>query len=105
MDPKTSKLLSLLDQTIGLLDRCKEAHWSRWLDNVRKQIESRDFSGITALLGAFGGMGSFNDLVIHPRNGHNIEDEAVAAVNEKLDGLRGSVFEVADEIKREMMSG
>ena len=105
MDLKIKELLSLLNQTIELLDRCGETHWSRWLDIARKRIENRDFSGITYLLSAYGGMGSFNDLLIHPLNGHKIDDDAVPAVNDKLDTLRGRMFEVAGQIRREVLSG
>ena len=52
MDPKTTELLSLLGQTIGLLDRCEEARWSRRLEKARQRIENRDFSGITYLFSA-----------------------------------------------------
>ena len=50
-------------------------------------------------------MGSFNDLVIHPRNGHKIDDGAVAGVNERLGKLRGRMFELAGQIKREVLGG
>ena len=105
MDPKTKELLSLLDQTIELLDRYEEAHWSRRLEKAKKRIENRDFSGVTYLLSAYGDLGSFNDLVIHPLNGHKIDDDVVPAVNEKLDSLRGRMFEVAGQIKREVLRG
>jgi len=93
----------LLDQTIELLDRYEEAHWSRRLGKAKKRIENRDFSGLTYLLNAYGGMGSLNDLGIHPLNGHKIDDNEVTAVNNKLDKLRGRMFEVADQIRREVL--
>ena len=36
--------------------------WADWLAESRRQILAHDGWGLTHLLGAYGGMGSFNDL-------------------------------------------
>jgi uncharacterized protein DUF6966 len=40
-------------------------------------------------------MGSFNDLVIHPLNGHSVAAQEVGPVNEELDRLRSVMYEDA----------
>lgn len=54
------------------------------------------------MLSAFGGMGSLNDLVIHPRNGHAIEDDEISAVNEELGRLTSAVYSEASALRREL---
>jgi hypothetical protein len=105
MDPKTRELHSLLEQTIELLDSCEEEHWSQWLEKSKNRIENGDFSGVNYLLNAYGGMGSFNDLVIHRLNGYKISEDEVKAVNDRLNNLRGRMFELANQIKRDVQTG
>jgi hypothetical protein len=45
-------------------------------------------------------MGSFNDLMLHPLNGHRIREDETRAVNDRLDRLRSEIFSVADELRR-----
>jgi hypothetical protein len=40
--------------------------WADWLQSSRQQIMAHDGNGLSHLLGAYGGMGSFNDLQISP---------------------------------------
>ncbi len=60
-----------------------------------------DFSGIEHLLSAYGGMGSFNDLIIGQTN-HNGEfawKQNYQEVNNELNHLRGQAYQLANWIK------
>ena len=83
MGPKTTELVSLLDSATALLRSCGEEHWAFWLEKDAARMRASDFGGIEHLLGAFGGMGSVNDLVLHPMNGHRLAESEMALVNEK----------------------
>ena len=65
-------LIDALTATIQLLRKCGEAWWTDQLDESKVLIESRDFRGVEQVFYSYGGMGSFNDLAIHPENGHAI---------------------------------
>ncbi len=47
----------------------------------------------------FGGMGSFNDLVLHPMNGHPVETNDVAEVNASLSDPRSTVYGACVELR------
>jgi hypothetical protein len=51
-----------LAQLIAALDEEKDAHWSSWMRSSDEMIAGGDLGGVEHFLGAFGGMGSFNDL-------------------------------------------
>jgi hypothetical protein len=64
-----------------------------------------DGYGLQHLLGAYGGMGSFSDLVIHPANGHQIDPGDLDAVNDQLRALGEAVWSRASALVRESRSG
>jgi hypothetical protein len=94
-----------LRDLIALLDTYDEEHWSRWFRTSLRHIEAGDGYGLQHLLGAYGGMGSFSDLVIHPANGHQIDRGDVDAVNDQLRALGGAVWSRASALLRESRSG
>ena len=102
MGPKTKELTKTLDALIELLNDVGESHWSSWMQKSNKRILNSDYSGIEHLLGAFGGMGSFNDLVLMKVNGHRIKESQTADLNSKLSELRTSIYTLANEIRRDV---
>ena len=64
MGPKTKELIEVLSSIIELLESGGETHWVAWMRKSKSRLEASDFSGITHLLEAYGGMESFNDLII-----------------------------------------
>ena len=100
MGPKTAELLQLLQDTIELLEQYGK-DWADWMQRSRRKIKAGDLSGVTWLLKAYGGMASFNDLVIHPLNGHDVKADEVSQVNERLQDLRHRMYELAVQVKRE----
>ena len=53
------------------------------------------------LLSAYGGMSSINDLLIHPANGHKIQEADVAKVNDELRSLLSKVFALSKKLYAE----
>jgi hypothetical protein len=102
MEPITKDLISVLSELITLLESDGEVHWARWMRISKSRLEASDFSGITHLLGAYGGMGSFNDLTICQRmkNGKFEWADGHVEKNERLTNMRSKAWELADAIKR-----
>jgi hypothetical protein len=97
---KREQLLNVLVEAEGLLRHHGEQHWASWLRGDAGLIRAGDGFGLEHLLSAFGGMGSFNDLILHAVNGHRIRDEETQRVNERLDQLRSEICTFADELRR-----
>ena len=57
-------------------------------------------SGIDHYKGAFGGMGSINDLVLHPINGHTIKETEINSANEKLKVYFSTIGQLAEEVTK-----
>ncbi len=74
----------------ALLASVGETFWAQWAVRAADRIAA---GGDPAeVRGVFGGMGSLNDLVIHPANGHAVTDDQVATVNRRLDELRERIY-------------
>jgi hypothetical protein len=65
-------------------------------------VEQSDYSGIEYLLSAYGGMGSFNDLVLGQTlaNGRFEWKRGHIELNDRLGALRSRAWELAQAIKR-----
>ena len=99
---RSARLLANVEQTRELLARVGEGHWESWMGAARRELIAHDAHSLDRLLGAFGGMGSFNDLVVHPINGHNVTDAEAKAVNIELDRLRDALYEAATALRRSL---
>jgi hypothetical protein len=97
---KREQLLKTLSEAESVLSCHGEEHWASWLRRDASLIQAGDGLGLEHLLSAFGGMGSFNDLILHPVNGHRIRDEETRPVNDRLGKLRSEIFELAEELRR-----
>ena len=100
MGPKTTELCERLRETSTLLRSAGDSHWAKWMDTSLRRIESSDLSGVDYLLRAFGGMGSFNDLILMSANGHSVSDANYRDVNDRLDSLRSRLYELANDVRR-----
>ena len=102
MATKLDELLNILEEIIQILESDGEEHWSHWMHQSRARLLNSDYSGIEHLLSAYGGMGSFNDLVICQsyENGQFRWKEGYVEKNNRLDELRGKAWELADYIRR-----
>jgi hypothetical protein len=90
---RSRRLLRNVERTCELLIDSGDRQWVPWFDAVHRQLMAHDAHGLDRLLSGFGGMGSFNDLVIHPLNGHSVADQEVGPVNDELDRLRSVMYE------------
>lgn len=101
MTPATTRLCVCLRTLSRLLRTAGETHWAAWMDESRARIEHDDPAGIEHLLGAYGGMGSFNDLILTPDNGHTVEEADVAGINDRLDMLRSEIYVLAHDLRHD----
>ena len=102
MGSKTTELARVLDELATILESAAERHWRAWMLQAKARLEQSDYSGIEYLLGAYGGMGSFNDLVLGQTlaNGRFAWKAGHIELNERLDALRSKAWELAQTIKR-----
>jgi hypothetical protein len=102
MGSKTKQLVKVLDQIISLLESDEEDHWKMWVSESKRRLLNSDYSGIEHLLSAYGGMGSFNDLVIcqSSEDGKLTWKEGYKKKNNTLSKLRSKAWELATYIKR-----
>ncbi|GFM86828.1 hypothetical protein PSCICO_22270 [Pseudomonas cichorii] len=100
MSTKTEELISVLDELIALLESDGEEHWSQWMRDARARLADSDLSGITKLRSAYGGMGSFNDLMLGQsyRNGVLCWKSGYGELNQRFYRLRDDVARLLGEI-------
>ena len=84
MEPSTQKLVLELDKGAELLRSCSESQWASWFEKCATLLRNGQYRGIEMFEGAFGGMGSINDLVLTPINGHTMHESEVNYYNVKL---------------------
>jgi hypothetical protein len=101
MHPEIQELVELLNATKLLLAKYGETQWSEWLAKDSLLIENLDLHGVEHLLSAYGGMGSINDVLIHPANGHKIQEADVAKVNDELRSLLSKVIALSKKLYAE----
>jgi hypothetical protein len=61
---KSQELIDVLQKLILLLQSDGGSCWIEWLDRAQSMLKADNPEGATYLLSAYGGMGSFNDLVL-----------------------------------------
>lgn len=98
---RLSPLIADLDEAIDLLQAACETHWQKWLRNSRDQIALGDLEGLDHLLNAFGGMGSFNDLVLSQPNAAGTPYELRRA-DGRLWDLRESLWRKSSELRHQL---
>jgi hypothetical protein len=102
MGPLTQRLVDTLGEIAAVLEADGETHWRTWAITARSRLQDSDFSGITYVLGAYGGMGSFSDLVV----GQTSQDGKLAlkadakVQNERLTVLRERAWTLATSVER-----
>jgi hypothetical protein len=101
MELKTQELVSILAKLANLLESDGDKHWHAWMLCVKSRLENLDYSGIDDLLGAYGGMGSFNDYIAGQSSvaGQFIWKPNYKELNEEIDSLRSRAWSIAKDIK------
>lgn len=100
MHPDIEILAQYLDQAEALLRCYGQVQWAKWLSTDARLIRALDFYGVEHLLAAYGGMGSFNDVILQ-RNDSGVPAKIDAADNEHLDKLRSEIYNLARKLKSE----
>ena len=96
MGNTTDNLIKLLSDCISLLKKYN-SEWANWFSVAKSSLEQSDFSGIRKILEAYGGMGSFNDMVLFDdKNNDQCVDD-----NNLLSNYRTEIYKIAEEIKRD----
>jgi hypothetical protein len=103
--PEIQALAELIEKAQALLTKHGEKHWASWLEQDTRRIRNLDLYGIEHFLSAFGGMGSINDLVLHPINGHLIQESETDAANTELANLLNRASALAKKLYSEEVSG
>ena len=73
-----------------------------WVTRWRSELTTYDAAAFDHVLGAFGGMGSLNDLLILGANGHLVRPEEESAVNDRLGDLRGAIWDDTTALRRDL---
>ncbi len=95
--PKTKTLEILLHRCEHFLRNVGESFWAENIDRLLGNSgEDLTPQHIQKILSWYGGMGSFNDLMISHRNGHDIpHDSSVDQLNTELCRLRDAIYHEA----------
>jgi len=101
LDPElATRLLAVLDEIVSLLEAHEEAHWAGLIRESRDKVAQGGMKGIKSLFSRYGGMGSFNDLII----AQHLSGEAMAAPNDRLYALRSQAYDLAVEARESFRS-
>src|SRR5687767_12053770 len=65
-----SQFAQALEATRALLTAVGESHWAEWIS--ADLVEWHECRGVAHHLSAYGGMGSFNDIMICAANAHRV---------------------------------
>ena len=89
-----ARLVAALSDTAELLRFHAVGHWPERLESYAERLRQAEVEAVPSLQAEFGGMGSFNDVWIDPRNGHRITPEQVGPVNQRFDRLRAEIYQL-----------
>ncbi len=90
----TASLRDALRDLLALVEEVQDPFWSQ---KVRAALE-RETVDLREVLSWFGGMGSLNDLIISPLNGHVVARDREGSANQELDDCRSSIYHLASTI-------
>ena len=89
---KINEIDKALDQLIIMLKDDKQDNWAEWFLNAKDLLSEDIESSVSKILGAYGGMGSFNDTYL----------TKITRDNENFSKLRNHLWELATEVKTEL---
>lgn len=95
-----AQLSDALDETLQLLEYYGDIHWSTRLASIAQRLRQGDQSSLDQVHSVFGGMGSFNDLILSPVNGHTLKESESPEINRQLDQLRSRIYELTRQLRR-----
>jgi hypothetical protein len=92
-------LTKLLESTIELLNRYGVRGWGSWFSESIALLRQNPSTGIDKVLNSYGGMGSFNDLVISHLNQHQIAEAEEMQANNQLEQYRTEIYQLAKQAR------
>lgn len=101
-DDRFARLVANVAAARDLLEGAGEEHWARWAGETHRALVAHQTNGLARLLQAYGGMGSFNDVLIHPMNGHRVVQGDCDRTNRELEHLRSAMYDDATAMLREI---
>lgn len=94
-------LIQLLIACEALLRSVGETFWADKIQAaLKKGGSSIDIYLLEEILSWYGGMGSFNDLMISRYNEHLVEGKDEEKLNDELNRLRSQIYKEAARLKR-----
>jgi len=94
-------LIQLLVACEKLLRKVGENFWAEKLLQILKESSSSlDKDLIEEIISFYGGMGSFNDLIISHHNDHVVKEKNENRLNNELAKLRNEIYQEAVRLRR-----
>lgn len=94
-------LIQLLIACEALLRSVGEIFWADKIQSALKKGEnSADIYMLEEILSWYGGMGSFNDLMISRYNDHLVDEKDEEKLNDELNRLRGRIYQETIRLKQ-----
>ena len=92
------KIYNLIQECYDLLSSSGEKFWSKKMHFL---IEHPEKISSNMILSWYGGMGSFNDLIISTYNGHIVnKEEDESMLNDKLSMIRTAIYNEARKMNK-----
>ena len=92
-------LITALKQCQDLLRNVGETFWSQKIESILASHDTKlSTDDAQELLSWYGGMGSFNDLIISAVNDHNVKPDDEARFNDELSQLRETIYSKAKQL-------
>src|SRR5689334_15338998 len=97
-------IVSVMTDCANLLQRYGYAFWSKELERAREYLEKAYASDVKSaklemlygILKFYGGMGSFNDIVIHPHNYPLLPLDQVTRANAEFRQMQSTLYRLVD---------
>jgi len=87
-------LIELLDSCEALLRSVHEDFWANKIIGIKQKVDNNvDIYILEEIESWYGGMGSFNDLIISNYNGHLIEEKYEKELNDELNKVRNQIYQ------------
>jgi len=90
---KLEQLDNSLIKICKLLKCSSSATWAEAFEHLQRDLRESPSTGVTKILATYGGMSSFNDVVLYS-NGILMRSE-----NKELDQLRSEIFNICQELR------
>lgn len=97
------KLIQLFVDCEALLRSVGESFWADKIKGALQKVQKYlDLYFLEEIISWYGGMGSFNDLIISEYNNHLIDDKDEEKLNNELTRLRSAIYQVIVRLKRDL---